>query len=138
MNEISITPTSEERTWSTLAHLTILLNLITGFLGIAAVLIIYLVYKDRSRYVAYQSLQSLIFQLVFWAGAGLLVGLAWALTIPLMLILVGFCLLPFTIALSIVPLAAMVYGVVAAIQTNQGQDFQYWLVGSWVRGTLTG
>jgi hypothetical protein len=138
MNENSISLTSEERTWATLAHLSILLNLVTGFLGVLAALIIYLVYKDKSRYVAYQALQATLFQLIFWAGAGLLAGLVWGLTIPLMIIIVGFCMLPFAILISIVPIAAIVYGVVAGIQTGQGDDFQYWLVGRWVRGTLTG
>ena len=138
MSENSIFPTSEERTWASLAHLSILLNLITGFLGIIAALIIYLIYQDRSRYVAYHALQSLIFQLVFWAGAGLVAGALWAITIPLMFVLVGCCLLPAAILVTFVPVAAMVFGGVGAIKTNQGQDFQYWLVGSWVRGTLTG
>jgi uncharacterized protein len=31
-----------------------------------------------------------------------------------------------------------VYGVIGAIQTNQGQDFRYWLIGDWVRSTYTG
>ena len=138
MNDTTFTPTSEERTWASLAHLSILLNLVTGFLGVVAALIVYLVYKDRSRYVAYHALQSFVFQLIFWAGAGLMVGVVWGLTIPLMLLLVGFCLLPIAILVSVIPIAAMIYGVIGAIQTNQGQDFQYWLVGSWVRGTLTG
>ncbi len=46
-----------------LAHLSILINLFTGVLGPVAALIIYLVYKDRSRYVAYQAMQSFIYQL---------------------------------------------------------------------------
>ena len=28
-------------------------------------------------------------------------------------------------------------GVIAGIKCNQGEDFKYWLVGDWVRGTLT-
>ena len=55
---------SDERTWAMFAHLSILINLISGFLGLLAALIIYLVYKDRSRYVAYHSLQSLFFHTV--------------------------------------------------------------------------
>lgn len=138
MTESTISFTSEERTWASLAHLSILLNLITGFLGVIAALIIYLAFRDRSRYVAYQSLQSFILQLVFWAGAGFLAGLMWGITIPLMLLVIGFCLLPLAILISIIPIAALVYGVVAAIKTNNGEDFKYWLIGDWVRGTLTG
>ncbi len=128
---------SDERTWAMLAHLSILLNLITGFLGIVVALIIYLVYKNRSNYVAYQSMQAFIFQLIWWFGGGLLIGLAWAITGALSIILVGLVLIPLACLLSLIPLAALVYGIVAAVQTNSGQDFKYWLIGDWVRGELT-
>ena len=128
---------AEERTWAMLAHLSTLLNLISGVLGIVAALIIYLMYKDRSRYVAYHSLQSLVFQLIFWGGGGVLAGVAWAIAGVLSAIVVGICLMPIALIISLVPLVAVVYGVIGGIQCNQGQDFQYWLVGEWVRGTLT-
>ncbi len=128
---------SDERTWAMLAHLSILLNLITGFLGIVVALIIYLVYKNRSNYVAYQSMQSFIFQLIWWFGGGLLIGLAWAITGALSIVLVGLLLIPLACLLSLLPLAALVYGIVGAVQTNSGQDFKYWLIGEWVRGELT-
>lgn len=131
-------PDSEERTWAMLAHLSVLLNLVTGFLGPVAAFIIYLTYKDRSRYVAYQSLQSLIMQLIVWVGGGLLTAIVWAITIPLTMVLVGLCLLPFAILVSALPLAALVYGVIGAIQCNNGEDFRYWLIGDWVRTTYVG
>jgi uncharacterized Tic20 family protein len=118
------------------AHLSILVNLVSGFLGLIAALIIYLIYRDRSRYVAYHSLQSLFFQLVFWAGGGALAAIAWALTGVLSAILVGLLCIPIALVISLIPVAALVYGVVGAIQTSQGQDFHYWLVGDWVRPTL--
>ena len=52
----------DERTWSVLAHLSMFLNLLTGFLGPVAALIIYLVYKDRSPRVAFHALQSMWYQ----------------------------------------------------------------------------
>ncbi len=128
---------SDERTWAMLAHLSILLNLITGFLGIVVALIIYLVYKNRSNYVAYQSMQSFIFQLIWWFGGGILIGLVWAITGLLSLAIVGLVLVPLACILSLIPLAALVYGIVGAVQTNSGQDFRYWLIGDWVRGELT-
>lgn len=128
---------SDERTWSMLAHLSILVNLVSGVLGPVAALVIYLVFKDRSRYVAYQSLQALLFQLVAWVGGGILAGIAWVITGLLSAVLIGLCLIPFAILISAIPLAAIVYGVVGAVQTSQGQDFRYWLIGDWVRGTLT-
>lgn len=128
----------EERTWAMLAHLSILLNLVTGFLGPVAALIIYLVYKDRSRFVGYHALQSMVFQLIAWVGAGILAAVAWTVSGLLAVILIGCLLMPIALAISLVPLAALVYGVIGALQVNQGQDFRYWLVGDWVRGTLTG
>ena len=49
----------DERTWSILAHLSMFLNLFTGFLGPVAALIIWLLYKDRSSRVAFNALQSM-------------------------------------------------------------------------------
>lgn len=134
---IGLSP-SEERTWAMLAHLSILINLVSGVLGPIIALIIYLVYKDRSRYVAYQSLQSLIFQLVAWVGAGIIIGAAWTITSILTAVVVGICLIPFAILISFLPLGALIYGIVAAVQCSQGTDFKYWLVGDWVRSTYTG
>lgn len=131
-------PDSEERTWAMLAHLSILLNLVSGFLGPVAALIIYLVYKDKSRYVAYQSLQAFVFQLIWWVGAGAFIAVMWVFVGLLSAVLIGLCLIPFAILISLVPLAALVYGVVGGIKANQGDDFRYWLIGDWLRGTLTG
>ncbi len=131
-------PTSEERTWAMLAHLSVLANLLTGFLGPVIALIIYLVYKERSRYVAYHSLQSFIFQLIWWVGAGVVAGIAWTISGVLALVLIGCCLMPFALVVSLMPIAALIYGVVGAVQCSQGNDFRYWLIGDWVRGTLTG
>ena len=128
----------DERTWAMLSHLSVLLNLVTGFGGPIAALIIYLVYKDRSRYVAYHALQSLVFQLVWWVGGGALAGVSWAVSGVLSAVIIGLLCMPLACVISLLPLAALVYGVVGAVQTSQGQDFKYWLVGDWVRGTLTG
>ena len=132
-------PTSTEQNWAMLAHLSILLNLFTGILGPVVALIIYLVYKDKSRYVAYQSLQSTIFQLVVWVGIGLVIGAIWLFTAILSIFIIGLFLVPIsllaTIFLLAVPLASLVYGVYAAVKCSHGEDFRYWQVGDWVRGT---
>ena len=127
---------ADERTWSLLAHLSILLNLITGILGPVVAIIIYFIFKDRSRYVAYHSLQSFLFQLVFWGGAGVLAGILWGIGIAASVILIGLCLLPLACLLSIVPLGALIYGVIAAVETSQGKQFDYWLVGQWAKNIL--
>ena len=123
---------SDERLWAMLAHLSVLLNLVTGFLGVFAPLIIYLIYKDRSRFVAFQSMQAFIFQLIFWAGGGVLVGVMWAMTGILSAFLIGLLCIPFALLFSLLPLGAIVYGVIGGIQAYQGQDFRYWLVADWV------
>jgi uncharacterized Tic20 family protein len=126
---------ADERTWAMLAHLSVLLNLITGFLGVGAALLIYFIYKERSRYVAYQAMQAFLFQLVFWAGGGLLIGVMWAIVGALSAILIGILLIPFAVVLTflflIMPVVALVYGIVGSIQTSNGEDFRYWLIGDW-------
>jgi len=136
----SVTPLSpsDERTWAMLAHLSVLANLATGFLGPIIALVIYLVYKDRSRYVAYQSMQAFIFQLIAWVGGGFLVAAAWVLSGILTAVLIGLLCMPFACVLSFLPLGALVYGIIGGVQCSQGQDFRYWLVGDWVRDTLAG
>jgi len=53
---------------------------------------------------------------------------------------IGVFLIPFaligTVCLGILPLVGLIYGVVGAIETSQGKDFKYWLVGDWARGLL--
>ena len=131
----------DERTWAMVAHLSVLANLVTGFLGPVVALIIYLAYKDRSRYVAYQSMQSFVFQLIWWVGGVAMIGVLWAVTGLLSAVIIGLLCIPFailaTIVIGVMPLVALVYGVVGAIQTSQGQDFRYWLVGDWVRSSWT-
>ena len=132
----------DERTWALLSHLSGLLNLFTGFAGPIAALVIYMVYKDRSRFVAYHALQSMIFQLIWWFGGGVLIGVMWAVVGVLSALLIGIVLIPFallaTFILVLLPLGSIIYGVIGGIQVSQGQDFKYWLIGDWVRGTLTG
>ncbi len=129
---------SDEHTWAMIAHLSILGNLVTGFLGPVAALVIYLVYKERSRYVAYHSMQSFVFQLIGWVGAGALAGVVWAVSGVLSTVLIGLLCMPLACIISLFPFGALIYGVVGGVQTSQGQDFKYWLVGDWVRTTLEG
>jgi len=123
---------TDERLWAMLAHLSVLLNLVTGFLGPVGALIIYILYRDRSRYVAFQSMQSLIFQLIWWVGGGMVAGIFWVFTGILSALLIGLLCIPLAILISLIPLAAVVYGVIGGIQTYQGADFRYWLVADWV------
>jgi len=111
----------EERTWSALAHLSVFLNLFTGFLGPVAAFIIWLVYKDRSQKVAFDALQSAAYQ-VAWM---VLLGAGWALTGLLTLILVGFLLIPVMALATVVPFVHMAY---AAYRVSKGDDYRYPIV----------
>lgn len=130
----------DERTWAMLAHLSVLLNLVTGFLGVGAALLIYFLFRKRSRYVAYQAMQSFLFQLLFWAGGGIIIGAMWAVVGALSAILVGILLIPVALVLTFVfalmPILALVYGVIGGVRTSSGEDFRYWLVGDWARNLI--
>lgn len=130
-----LTP-ENERTWAMLAHLSVLVNLFTGFLGGIFAIVVYFIYKDRSRYVAYHAMQSFLFQVITWLGAGLIsaffitIGAVFGIfIIPLL------CLVPGFLILLAIP-ASLIYGIVGAVQVNNGEDFKYWQVGDWVREIL--
>jgi len=108
----------DEETWSALAHLSVFLNLLTGFLGPVGALVIWLMYKDRSQRVAFHALQSLWYQ-VAWM---VILVIGWTITVFLMIVLVGFLLVPVMIVASLVPFVHMAY---AAYKVNQGVDYRY-------------
>lgn len=108
----------EEETWSVLAHLSMFLNLFTGFLGPVAALVIWLVYRDRSRKVAFHALQSMWYQ-VAWL---VILGVGWAFTGLLTIILIGFLLIPVMAVVSVVP---FVHSAYAAYRVSKGEDYRY-------------
>ena len=122
----TVMETPEERTWSVLAHLSVFLNLFTGFLGPVAAAVIWLVYKDRSPQVAFQALQSAGYQ-VAWL---VLLGAGWILTGLLTLILVGFLLIPVMAIATVVPFVHMAY---AAYRVSKGDDYRYPLVADLIK-----
>ena len=138
--EHQTTPTplsfSEERTWAMLAHLSVLVNLFTGVLGPVVALGIYLIFLSRSKYVAYHAMQLFLFQLLMWYG----IGIMWGIVGLLSAVVIGIILIPFACVLTPFFLIGMaiapIYGIIGAVQSSQGQDFKYWLVGDWARGIL--
>ena len=117
----------EERTWSVLSHLSMFLNLLTGFLGPVAALIIWLVYKDRSRKVAFHALESM------WYQIGWLVVLAvgWTVTGLLTMILIGFLLIPVMAIVSVVP---FVHAAYAAYRVSRGDGYHNPIAADLVEG----
>jgi uncharacterized protein len=103
----------DENTWSVLAHLSVFVNLLTGFLGPVVALIIWFVYRDRSERVSFHALQSALYQLA-WA---VILAVGWTITGLLTVIIIGLLLIPLMIVLSVVPFVHMAY---AAYKVNQG------------------
>ena len=117
----------DERTWSMLAHLSVLLSLVTGIGGPIAALVIWLVYKDKSQSVAFHALQSLWYQ-VAWA---VILFVGWSITLILMLVLIGFLLVPVLTIASLVPFVHQCY---AAYKVYQGVDYRYPIIADMVDG----
>jgi uncharacterized Tic20 family protein len=110
--------TQEERTWSVLSHLSMFLNLITGFLGPVVALIIWLVYKDCSRKVAFHALESMWYQI----GWLVILAVGWTVTGLLTTILIGFLLIPVMAVVSVVP---FVHAAYAAYRASKGGEYRY-------------
>lgn len=146
---------NDERAWAAIAHasalVTVLFGILTGgalcLVGPIVPLVIWLVFRQRSQSVARHALQATIFQalvVVLTAAVGVLglvlVVAAWLGTAALMNAVVGICLIPIALALTLLwgtvtlglPVAALVYACYGAYELVQGRDFRYWLVGNWV------
>jgi uncharacterized protein len=109
----------DERTWSIIAHLSVLVGLV-GLMPLGA-LIIWLVYKDRSRRVGFHALQALWYQLawvVIWVVASIVGVILIIVTLGLGIILVA----PVGLLIWLAPL---VHGCYAAYKVSQGVDYRY-------------
>jgi len=123
--------TNEEMTAAALAHASTLLGFATGGLaGVAAAFLIWLAYREKSKYVAFQAMQALVFQMA-WMGAT--IGVAAAMVLSILTI----CLIPLGLVLLLavvgLPFAGLIYGLYAAYETYYGADFLYWKVGEFVQ-----
>jgi uncharacterized Tic20 family protein len=117
----------DEQAWSMIAHLSVLLNLITGLGGPVAALIIWLVYKDRSQRVAFHALQSLWYQIAWLV----VLAVGWSITFGLMFVLIGFLLVPLMLLVSLVPFIHQCY---AAYKVYQGVDYRYPIIADVIDG----
>ena len=115
----------DERTWSIIAHLSVLAALV-GLMPFGA-LIVWLLYKDRSQKVRFHALQALWYQI-----AWIVILAAYAfVSLILSLVIIGlfmFLLLPI---LALVPL---VHGCYAAYQVSQGVEYRYPFIADRIEG----
>jgi uncharacterized protein len=115
----------DERTWSILAHLSVLL-LLVGLMPFGA-LLIWLIYKDRSEKVRFHALQALWYQI-----AWILILAAYALvSTVLMVVVIGFFMFFLLPVLAVIP---VIHGCYAAYQVSQGVDYRYPYIADKIEG----
>ena len=100
-----VTPSSDDKLWGMLAHLSALL---LGFIG---PLVIWLVKKNESQFVDDQGKEALNFQIT--------VFIAMMICAVLSIILIGLLLMP------IVGIAALVFSIIGGIKANGGEAYRY-------------
>lgn len=125
---------------------------ISHFLGFLVALIVWATQKDKSRFVRFQSLQAMAFDLLVTIVIFLVVGGLLLLTFGLLALGIGdiailgsqnnptaepfraiiamMAALPFLIPCILIPISGIIFVVrlVATIETFQGKDFHYpWL-----------
>jgi uncharacterized protein len=115
----------DEQTWSVLAHLSVLLALVS--LMPFGALLVWLIYKDRSEKVRFHALQALWYQI---AWVVILVAYALISTV-LTLLIIGFFMFFLLPVLLVVPI---VHGCYAAYQVSQGVDYRYPLIADRIQG----
>jgi uncharacterized Tic20 family protein len=122
MDQNGLTP--EERTWAMLAHLSALLGYVVVLGQYIAPLVIYLVYRERSRFVAFHALQALYFQLALL--------LLWIVVFVATLVTCGLGAI-----CAVVPIVLnLVFVLMAAIRANSGEWYELPLVGAMVRASV--
>jgi uncharacterized Tic20 family protein len=132
--------TSDERTMAALAHGSAILNLFAGIGGLIGAFVIWMTQKEKSAWVAFHALQSLVFQaavititvvvvvlvwIVGFAVSFATIGIGTVVAVPVM-ILVFFGGL-------IILAAGVVYSLYGAYQIYEGREFRYKWVGNWLQ-----
>lgn len=151
----------DEKMWAAIAHASVWLTLVGGFLSGGAIvpisifvpLAIYFMFRRRSDYVAFHALQAFVLQLVGTVGAFAVLmvgGIVWTLGMVIALmavvILVGFILVPLwgivgvvlALLILVMPIATLLYGTIAAIETYNGRDYRFPVIAKWVDRQLAG
>jgi hypothetical protein len=120
-----ISVTDDDKLWALLAHLSGLLVLVAAPANVIAPLILFLLYKDKSRFVAFHALQALYFQLAIIALA-VLAGLFAFATLGIGLIVA----VPIFLALAV---TGIVYPIIVGVHAQRGEMYEYAFVGEFAR-----
>jgi uncharacterized Tic20 family protein len=139
----SLTPTQDERVMAALSHASALLPM----MGVIAPIVIWVTQKEKSKYVAFQSLQALAYQLsmilAYFVGMGCYMfsffGTFFSIPFssssgssesanPLFMLMFA---IPFLVmgVVFIGGFLFVIYGVIGAVMTFQGKPFRYMFIG---------
>jgi uncharacterized Tic20 family protein len=104
---------TDERLWATLIHVSAILGIVigVGLVGWLGPLIIFLVFKDRSAFVAQHGRATLNFQITM-AIAAVVAALLWIVVVGILI----------TGAIYVV---VIVFSIIAAIAANRGEPYTY-------------
>lgn len=106
-------PTADERQWALLAHLSGLIASFLGGLSFLGPLVVWLIKKDQSAFVADQAKEALNFQIAVSIAMVVSVAIAFATCG------VGMALPP------IVWVGSLVFAIIAAMEANKGVVYRY-------------
>jgi len=109
-------PSAEERQWAMFAHLSAIIAALIG-LSFLGPLVIWLIKKDSSPFVDDQGKEALNFNIT----VGIAMLALWILTLVTFFI-GGFLTFPLMFVIGV---AALVFVVIAAIKSNEGQAYRY-------------
>jgi len=139
----ALKPTQDERVMAALAQISVLVP----FLGVVAPIVIWVTQKDKSRYVAFQSLQAIVFQLTmifaWFVGMGCYMCSFFSLFLAIPLAsstkssgsinpLFGMTMFTPFLVFGLIFLGGflfILYGIVGAVMTFQGKPFRYAVIG---------
>ena len=107
----SYTPTADDRTWGMIAHLSGIVASLLGGLSFLGPLIVWLIKKDQSPFVADQGKEALNFQIA--------VTIAMLISAVTIMVCVGFVLIP------VVFIGSIVFSVIGGLEANKGVYYRY-------------
>jgi len=111
-NQPQPVPTPEERSWGLLAHISGLIASWLGGMAFLGPLIVWILKKDQSPFVADQAKEALNFQIAVTIALWVSIALIWVFCIGL-------------IPLAIVGIGSIVFSIIAAIEANKGVYYRY-------------
>ncbi|MFN8482113.1 MAG: DUF4870 domain-containing protein [Anaerolineae bacterium] len=120
--------TQGDRIIAAIAHASVWLNLFTAFLGLAVAGGIWLLYRNRERWVAGQALQALFLQFGVLALIALTAILA-ALGKFTFWTIIGLLFFPLACVTGFGVIALFLYSIWGAVQALAGRDFRYPIIG---------